>query len=156
MVRDINVDLNLDNTLIQSLLAWTNNHPSALYTPNSPSSMRLNRIIDYTFISGTTILLIFKYIIKIQRVIISKYFRLFHLLLQNRTKEKSSLKSLFFSFLSAFSFSFLGRKKKKDMSFDVTYNGYIEFLFVLSIWCTTYFTLKKYCPFRPFELRSFI
>ena len=60
-----------------------------------------------------------------------------------------------FSLFSEYTFSFW--EVKWDLtSLDDTYNDYIQFLFLLSARCTTYFHLDKYRSAIPVELRIFL
>ncbi|CAF3961071.1 unnamed protein product [Rotaria sp. Silwood1] len=52
---DFNVDLNQDSTKAESLLSWADNQFLAPFTPDAPTSMRSNRVIDYALACGISI-----------------------------------------------------------------------------------------------------
>ena len=149
---DFNVDLIQDSTKATQLQDWADSNFLVSYLPESATSKRSDRIIDYAFAFGIT-LDIQVYNGKTtsdHRPILSVVpFKIVNRSIGRNTHWKV------FSLFSEYTFSFW--KRRWDLvNLDRTYHEYNQFLFLLSSRCSTFFHTDKYRPAIPVELRSFL
>ncbi|CAF1130838.1 unnamed protein product [Rotaria magnacalcarata] len=163
-ILDIDLKLKLERYLIQMkkakerwkkaeiLLQWADDLFLAQALPNSSTSLRSNRIIDYAFVRGFNIgIQVYNGNttsdhLPILSVIPMK-------VLQQKLGKNTHWKV--FTLFSEYTFSFWEENWNLS-SIDITYNDYIRFLHLLSARCSTYFYLNRYRSALPVELRSFL
>ena len=152
ILGDFNVDLDQDTEKADSLLSWADDHFLVPYSPDTPTSMRSDRVIDYALASG----------FKVDIQCFSGNTTSDHIpiisIIPFQTRKPCRGKNTHwkvFSLFSEFSFSFW-EKTINEVSCMNSYNDYIRFLSLLSSRCTIFFDLKKYRSAIPCELRSFL
>jgi hypothetical protein len=149
---DFNVDLNQDTNKAESLLCWADKQFLAPFSPDTPTSLRSNRIIDYAFARGMSV------DIQIHRGNTTSDHLPILAIIPTKSIHNNIGKNVHwkvFSLFSEYTFSFWEEKWKLE-NLDVLYNDYIKFIFLLTARCTTVFPLEKYRAAIPVELRSFL
>ena len=149
---DFNVDIELDGKKAEMFLEWADTNFLAPFTPESPTSLRSDRVLDYALAAGLSI--------NIQNYrghttsdhtpIIS--------IIQTKIKNEIMGKNVHwkvFSLFTEYTFSFWEERWNLD-HIDDAYNDYNRFLYLLSARCIIMFPLEKYRPSIPVELRSFL
>jgi len=148
---DFNVDSMQDGKKAEVLLNWADDYYLAQIPPDTSTSLRSDRVIDYAFARGINI--------DIQTYkgnTTSDHLPIISVIpfQVNYQKLGKNVHWKVFSLFSEYTFSFW--EVKWDLtSLDDTYNDYIQFLFLLSARCTTYFHPDKYRSAIPVELRIF-
>ena len=155
MFGDFNVDIAQDGKKAETFLEWADTNFLAPFVPESSTSLRSDRVIDYALAAGISI--------NIQNYggntssdhtpIIS--------VIPVKIKNKKVGKNVHwkvFSLFTEYTFSFWEEKWDLDDIDTVyyVYYDYSRFLFLLSARCTIIFPLEKYRPSIPVELRSFL
>ncbi|CAF2121007.1 unnamed protein product [Rotaria magnacalcarata] len=149
---DFNVDIMNDGKKADILLKWADDYFLAQALPNSPTSLRSDRVIDYAFVRG----------INLDTQVYNGNTTSDHLpilsvipfkVLQQKLGKNTHWKV--FSLFSEYTFSFWEENWNLS-SIDSIYNDYIRFLYLLSARCSTFFYLDKYRSALPTELRSFL
>ncbi|CAF2079692.1 unnamed protein product [Rotaria magnacalcarata] len=149
---DFNVDIMKDGKKADILLKWAGDYFLAQALPNSPMSLRSDRVIDYAFVRG----------INLDIQVYNGNTTSDHLpilsvipfkVLQQKLGKNTHWKV--FSLFSEYTFSFWEENWNLS-SIDSIYNDYIRFLYLLSARCSTSFYLDKYRSALPTELRSFL
>ncbi|CAM4848346.1 unnamed protein product [Rotaria magnacalcarata] len=149
---DFNVDIMKDGKKADILLKWAGDYFLAQALPNSPMSLRSDRVIDYAFVRG----------INLDIQVYNGNTTSDHLpilsvipfkVLQQKLGKNTHWKV--FSLFSEYTFSFWEENWNLS-SIDSIYNDYIRFLYLLSARCSTFFYLDKYRSALPTELRSFL
>ena len=133
-------------------LEWADTNFLAPFTPESSTSLRSDRILDYALAAGLSI--------NIQNYgghttsdhtpIIS--------IIQTKIKNGIIGKNVHwkvFSLFTEYTFALWEERWNLD-DIDAACNDYNRFLFLLSARCTIMFPLEKYRPSIPVELRSFL
>jgi hypothetical protein len=149
---DFNVDIMKDGKKAEILLQWADDQFLAQAVPNSPTSLRSYRVIDYAFTRGLNL--------DIQTYdgnTTSDHVPIISIIPLKVLYQKlgKNIHWKVFSLFSKYTFSFWEENWNLS-SLDSTYNDYIRFLFLLSTRCTTFFYLDKYRSALPAELRSFL
>ena len=150
VLGDWNTDLEQDGTKAECLLAWADELGLAPFAPDSATSLRSNRIIDYALSN--------KAIIEIQIYVgntTSDHKPILAVLpsLHDKPTKGVSTHWHVFSLFSEFSFPFWENRWRTE-GLNETYNDYICFLALLEARCSAYFPLEKYRIALPVELRS--
>ena len=149
---DFNVDFTTDGSSADALTHWAGEHFLAHVIPNSSTSLRSSRVIDYAFTRG-----IYVTLQVYDKNTTSDHFPLISMIsLKNSNRRLGkNVHWKVFSLFSEFTFSYW--EERWDLSsLDITYNDYIRFLSLLSIRCTSFFDLNNYRSALPMELRSFL
>ncbi|CAM4827807.1 unnamed protein product [Rotaria magnacalcarata] len=149
---DFNVDIMDDGKKADTLLHWADDQSLAHVVPNSHTSLRSNRVIDYAFIKGLNL--------DIQVYngnTTSDHLPILSVISLNSSQYKlgKNIHWKVFSLFSEYTFSFWEENWNLS-SIDITYNNYIRFLYLLSGRCTIVFNLNKYRSALPVEIRSFL
>ncbi|CAF2066750.1 unnamed protein product [Rotaria magnacalcarata] len=149
---DFNVDIDHNGKKAETLLEWADTNFLASFTPDSPTSLRSARVIDYALASGLSI------DIQIYNGNTTSDHTPIISVTPTKIKNKIIAKNVHwkvFSRFTEYTFSFWEEMWDLD-NIDFVYNDYNRFLFLLSIRCTIVFPLEKYRPSIPVELRSFL
>lgn len=149
---DFNTDIKADGTKAEALLEWADAHLLAPFLPDSPTSLRSDRTIDFAF---------------------SNYFTPdIHTYKGNTTSDHKPILSIVptkhkenalgrnihwkvFTLFTEYVYSYW-EDRWNLLFLDGVYNDYISFLSLLISRCTITFPLKKYRIAIPGELRSFL
>jgi len=152
LIGDFNVDLTIDSTKAIPLLKWADNMFIAPYVPDSFTSKRSNRTIDYAFSRGFSL--------QIQTYkghTTSDHHPIIAILpvkMNNNLIGKNTRWKVF-SLFSEFTYSYW-KKQWSLENIESTYNNYTLFLSLLLTRCTTTFPCGKYRSSIPSELRCFL
>ncbi|CAF4977014.1 unnamed protein product, partial [Rotaria socialis] len=149
---DFNVDLEQDGSKAVGLLNWADSYFLAPFTPDNPTSLRSNRVIDYAFSNSAKI--------DIQTYKGNTTSDHYPILSVLSTKIKETVKGQtvhwkVFNLVTEYTFYFWEKYWSLN-NLDMTYNDYVQFLRLLSARCTIFFPLSKYRVAIPAELRSFL
>ena len=146
---DWNTDLERDSTKAESLLAWADGHSLAPFVPDSATSLRSNRVIDYA-LSNNSIVEIQAYVGNTS----SDHKPILAVLPSHHDKTTNGISTHWnvFTLFSEFAFPFWEARWRTD-GLDETYNEYISFLALLEARCSVYFPLDRYRIALPRELR---
>ncbi|CAF4513712.1 unnamed protein product [Rotaria socialis] len=149
---DFNVDLEHDTNKAEILLNWADENSLAPYTPNLPTSLRSNRIIDYAFARGMNI--------DIQTHAsntTSDHFPILSVISTNIKQNVlgANVRWKVFALFSEYAYAFW-EKRWNVRNIDGTYDEYIKFLSLPTARCTITFPLDRYRVALPTELRSFM
>jgi len=145
VVGDFNIDVSKDGSKANSLLEWADANFLAPYIPDTPTSLRSNRTVDYALSSGVDI--------KIQPYV------------GNTTSDRRPIFSIIPFSSKRIGFGKNTHWKVFSLSSEYTssyweknwdYDNYTQFLFLLSCRCTTIFPITKYRPSIPGELHSLL
>ena len=149
---DFNVDTMQDGSKADALLHWAGEHFLAHAIPNSSTSLRSSKVIDYAFMSGLNIT-----IQSYDGNTTSDHFPIISTISMKFSNQRfgKNVHWKVFSLFSEFTFSFWEEKWNLS-SLDNTYGDYIRFLSLLSTRCTTFFDMNAYRSAIPAELRSFL
>ncbi|CAF1218164.1 unnamed protein product [Adineta steineri] len=149
---DFNIDIIKDGTKADPLLQWTDEQFLAPIIPNSRTSLRSDRVIDYALVRGFNL-----DIQTYKGKTTSDHLPIISVIPLNISQQTFGKKIHWevFSLFSEYTFSFWEENWNLD-SMDHTYNDYIRFLSLLSTRCTTFFRLDKYRSALPVEIRSFL
>lgn len=145
-----NVDIYLDKKKAEDFLVWADSCALSPFLPNSPTSLRSEKIIDFvlsteihvqvqTHESGTA---------SDHKPIIA-----FIPIQSKVVKEGRNFHSKVFSFFLSVVASFWEGRWNLDL-LDETYYDYVKFLSLLSARCTTYFPVEQYRIMIPKEMRA--
>ncbi|CAF1525178.1 unnamed protein product [Rotaria magnacalcarata] len=149
---DFNVDVFQDSNKSEKLLHWADMNSLAPFTPDTPTSLRSDRVIDYALARGVNInVQTYKCRTTSDHLPILSSIPVS--IKQNLTDKNVHWKV--FSLFSEYTSSFW-EKSWDSKSIDDTYADYVKFLFLLSARCTVTFPLNKYRVAIPAEVRAFM
>ncbi|CAF3453526.1 unnamed protein product [Rotaria socialis] len=149
---DFNVDIMQDGKKAEILLQWADDQFLAQALPNSSTSLRSDRVIDYAFVRG------FNIDIQVYNGNTTSDHRPILSVIPLKVLQQKLGKNTHwkvFKLFSEYTFSFWEENWNLS-SIDITYNDYIRFLHLLSARCSTFFYLDRYRSALPVELRSFL
>jgi hypothetical protein len=149
---DFNVDLIQDKVKGEILLSWADNHSLSPFLPDSPTSLRSSRTIDYALSS--------EFAVNVQTYELGTSSDHKPLLCSIPIKSKEivygrNVHWKVFQCFSAYVYPFWERQWNIDQ-LDSLYNDYTTFLNLLIARCTFTFPLNKYRIAIPPDLRSFM
>ena len=149
---DFNVDLDQDSSKAEKLLRWADKNSLAPFVPNTPTSLRSNRVIDYAFAYGVNI-----NIQTYKSNTTSDHLPIFSVIPFSTKQNLLDINihwkvfSLFTDYAHSFWEEIWG-----EGSMDEIYKDYIRFLYLLRARCTLTFPLDRYRTAIPAGLRSFM
>ena len=149
---DFNVDLDQDSTKAEKLLRWADKNSLAPFVPDTPTSLRSNRVIDYAFVYGVNI--------NIQTYKSNTTSDHLPTLSVIPFSAKQNLLGInihwkVFSLFTDYPYSSWKEIWDKG-SMDEIYKDHIRFLYLLRARCTLTFPLDRYRTAIPPELRLFM
>ncbi|CAF4493110.1 unnamed protein product, partial [Rotaria sp. Silwood2] len=149
IMGDFNVDLEKDGGKAECLLEWMDSYSLVPTVPNTNTSLRSNRIIDYALSSGVDMT-----VQTYEGDTTSDHKPLLCVLACEGKENKEGCKTIWpiFSLFLTYTFDFW-EKQWSYGHYDETYEHFITFLSLLTARCTSYFPLKKARPAVPLELR---
>jgi hypothetical protein len=152
IMGDFNVDLEKDGDKAERLLEWMDSYFLVPTVPDSNTSLRSNRIIDYALSAGVDIT-----VQSYEGGTTSDHKPLFCVLTCEGKENKEGCKTMWtiFSFFLTYTFDFW-EKQWSYGCYDGTYEHFTTFLSLLAARCTSYFPLKKARSAVPLELRSLL
>jgi len=148
---DFNIDLDVkaDEKAAKELLSWADLCALAPVVPDSPTSLRSNRIIDYAFTRGIPLT------VQTCEDNTTSDHKLIIIVSKCESKESalgSNTHCKVFNYFLSLTVEFW-ENERKLASTDEYYTNFINLLDCLKTRCTTYFPLKKYRTSIPKELR---
>lgn len=146
---DWNTDLDRDAAKAERLLAWADGHSLAPFVPDSATSLRSNRVIDYA-LSNNSVVEIQTYVGNTS----SDHKPILAVLPTHHGKTTKGISTHWnvFTLFSEFAFPYWEARWRSG-GLDDAYNDYISFLALLEARCSVYFPLDRYRIALPKELR---
>jgi hypothetical protein len=152
IMGDFNVDLEKDGDKVDTLLNWTDDCGLTPFVPDTHTSLRSDRTIDYTFATGIEIS------VQMYEVLTTSDHKPIICVLASERNETCTTSRIIWDVYSLFlSYTFeLWERQWDEQCYDTTYNYFVEFLFVLSARCTTYFPIKLSRASIPHDLKTLL
>ncbi|CAF1415435.1 unnamed protein product, partial [Rotaria magnacalcarata] len=149
---DFNIDIDQDGKKAETFLTWIDTYFLAPFKPESSTSLRSDRIIDYALVTGLSIdIQVYSGNTTSDHIPIIS-------VIPFKVKNNSIGRNVHWKVFSLFTEYTLNFWEKiwNLNNIDVAYNDYNRFLYLLSIRCTIFFPLEKYRSAIPIEIRSFL
>lgn len=149
IMGDFNVDLEEDGGRADSLLCWADSCGLAPFVPDTHTSLRSNRTIDYSFASGIEIS-----VQTYEGPTTSDHKPILCVLGCERRETCMASRTIWsvFSLFLSYTYAFW-EHQWASCHYDITYDVFIDFLVALAGRCTTVFPLKMARTAIPPELK---
>jgi hypothetical protein len=152
VMGDFNVDLERDGDKADSLLGWMDSHSLGPFVPDSNTSLRSDRTIDYALAVGIDVT------IQTHEVETTSDHKPLICVLACEGRASSEGRTTMwkvFSTVLSYTFTFWEKQWNFGM-YDETYDEFIAFLSSLAARCTSHFPLKKARSALPPALRALL
>ena len=139
VMGDFNVDLEKDGDKADSLLGWMDTHSLGPFVPDSNTSLRSDRTIDYALAAGIDVT-----IQTHEMETTSDHKPLICVLACEGRASSEGSTTMWTVFTTVLSYTFTFWEKQWSFAmYDETYDEFIMFLSSLAARCTSYFPLKR-------------
>ncbi|CAF2775914.1 unnamed protein product [Rotaria sp. Silwood2] len=149
---DFNIDIEKDGEKAERLLEWMDSCCLGPFVPDSNTSLRSDRTIDYALAAGVNIS-----IQTCEDDTCSDHKHLLMVLVRDTVLKLEGSRIIWsiFSLMLSYTFEYWGKEWITE-SYDITYERLISFIVLLAARCTQYFPLKRTRPSVPPELMKLL
>ncbi|CAF3920953.1 unnamed protein product [Rotaria sp. Silwood1] len=149
IMGDFNVDIEKDGEKGDQLLEWIDSCHLRPVVPDSNTSLRSNRTIDYALTTGIDLT-----IQTYEEITNSDHKPLIGIFTDNDAKKRKGSRTVWsvFSLFLSYTYEFWKQKEWNTQASETTYEEFITFLTSLNNRCQQYFALNHARPSIPYEL----